>query len=64
MKKLLAIVFFGAIFLAINPQDAQAQTVDDDIYTKENVPAKEPMSYTHVREADVMWSKKIWQMID
>ncbi|MGM0496932.1 MAG: gliding motility protein GldN, partial [Bacteroidota bacterium] len=32
--------------------------------TKENVPAKEPMSYTHVREADVMWSKKIWQMID
>jgi len=64
MKKLLAIVFFGTIFLAINPQDVKAQTVDDDIYTKENVPAKETMSYTHVREADVMWSKKLWQMID
>jgi len=64
MKKLLAIIFFGVIFLAINPQDVKAQTVDDDIYTKENVPAKEPMAYTHVREADVMWSKKIWQMID
>jgi len=65
MKRLFAIVFFGVVFLSINPQqEAKAQTVDDDIYTKENIPAKEPMSYVHVREADVMWSKKIWQMID
>jgi gliding motility associated protien GldN len=65
MKRLFAIVFFGVVFLSLSPQqEVRAQTVDDDIYTKENIPAKEPMSYVHVREADVMWSKKIWQMID
>ncbi|MFO8235499.1 MAG: gliding motility protein GldN [Bacteroidales bacterium] len=65
MKKVLtAIVFFGIIFAIFISQETQAQTVRDEVYTKENVPAKEPLSYAHLREADVMWSKKLWQMID
>ncbi|MFP4525994.1 MAG: gliding motility protein GldN [Bacteroidales bacterium] len=65
MKKvLITIVFFGIIFAAWNLKETKAQSVRDEVYTKENVPAKEPLEYSHLREADVMWSKKLWQMID
>jgi len=35
------------------------------LYVKENVGiTRKPIPYHHLREADVMWKKKIWQMID
>lgn len=64
MKRLFAILFFGILLFSSNTAEVKAQTVDDDVYTKENIPAKEPMQYRYLREADVMWSKKLWQMID
>lgn len=64
MKRFFLFLILGAIFISINPQETKAQTVEDDIYTKENIPAKKPMPYVHLREADVMWTKKTWQMID
>ena len=36
----------------------------DGIYTKENSRTRRAISYTSLREADVMWSKRIWRMID
>ncbi|MFH2095623.1 MAG: gliding motility protein GldN [Bacteroidota bacterium] len=45
--------------------NASAQgDVLDGIYVKEHVPARKPIPYYHLREADVMWSKRIWRMID
>jgi gliding motility associated protien GldN len=41
-----------------------AQSVLDGVYVKEHVPARKPVPYYHLREADVMWSKRIWRMID
>ncbi|HKK61296.1 MAG TPA: gliding motility protein GldN [Bacteroidales bacterium] len=36
-----------------------------DVYERENiVPEKKPIPYPHIREADVMWAKDIWRMID
>jgi gliding motility associated protien GldN len=64
MKRLVVFFFLGVFILMANPQKSQAQTVDDDVYTKENIPGKKPMDYVSLREADVMWSKKLWQMID
>ena len=65
MKRLFVFLLFGVILTAVFPhQEANAQTVSDDIYTKQNVPNKEPIPYVSLREADVMWSKKLWQMID
>lgn len=39
-------------------------TVLDGVYVKEHTLTKTPLSYPFLREADVMWSKKIWRIID
>ena len=36
----------------------------DGVYVKEHIPTKMVVQYTHLREADVMWSKRIWRTID
>ena len=64
MKRFLVLLFLGVLFVSLNPKASNAQTVDDEVFTKENIPAKKPLDYPHLREADVMWSKKIWQLID
>ncbi len=64
MKRLFAFLLFGVIVLAAGAPEGQAQTVNDNIYTKQNVKAKQPIPHVSLREADVMWSKKLWQMID
>ena len=40
------------------------QNVLDGVYVKESNPARRVVTYTYLREADVMWSKKIWRHID
>ena len=63
MKKIiisfLSIVLFGGAFTALH-----AQKILDGIYIKENTPTRRVIPYTHVREADVMWNKRIWRTID
>ena len=41
-----------------------AQKILDAIYIKENTPTRRVIPYTHVREADVMWNKRIWRKLD
>jgi len=41
-----------------------AQNVLDGIYTKDHVPARKPVPYNHLREADMAWSKKVWRLLD
>jgi gliding motility associated protien GldN len=36
----------------------------DMVYKKEHIFNKKPIAYPHVREADVMWSKVVWRIID
>ncbi len=36
----------------------------DGIYTKENTNNRRAIPYTYLREADVMWSKRVWRVID
>ena len=31
---------------------------------QEHVPTKRVIGYTHLREADVLWSKRVWRTID
>lgn len=40
------------------------QNVLDGVYVKENNPARRVIPYPYLREADVMWSKKVWRHID
>ena len=66
MKKLIVfiitIVFFA---LSIN---TQAQVLDPvngpRAWKKENVGQEKAISLTHIREADVMWSKRVWRTLD
>lgn len=43
---------------------AAAQTVLDGAYIKEHTKTKRVVPYTHIREADVMWARRVWRTID
>ena len=60
MKRLglLAIALVGFV------QFSHSQSVLDGVYVKEHIPTKKLIQYTHLREADVMWEKRIWRVID
>jgi gliding motility associated protien GldN len=36
----------------------------DGVYVREHYPARKAIPYAPLREADVMWSKRIWRVID
>jgi gliding motility associated protien GldN len=59
MKRSIGLLLIAIIYFA--PVEAQ---VLDGLYVKEHTPARKPIPYTHLREADVMWSKRIWRNID
>lgn len=40
-----------------------AQNVLDGVYVKEHTPTRQVVPYAHLREADVMWNKRIWRVI-
>ena len=52
-----------AAFIIMNIM-TYAQNVLDGVYVKENNPARRVVPYPYLREADVMWSKKMWRHID
>ncbi len=60
--KLAAFLMFVGV-LTSNVSNAQ-QEVLDGTYVKEHHPSKRVIPYTPLREADVMWLKRIWRVID
>lgn len=64
MRKLffsfLSLAFFGFGFSAT----VEAQHVLDNIYVKEHMANHRPVPYPSIREADIMWSKRVWRIID
>jgi gliding motility associated protien GldN len=64
MKKLLLLFFAALMICCLNSRDTLAQFVNNGIYEKENIPGKKPVPYPSLREADVLWSKQIWRIID
>ena len=63
MRKFL--VFFGVLALLIGAtkQEAKAQIIDG-AYKREDVKDRKPTPLPFIREADVMWRKKVWRIID
>jgi gliding motility associated protien GldN len=76
MKKILvfiAVVYTAAITSVVNAQESnsggnvlkpKSAPPRDGPYDKEHVKARKAVPYTNLREADVMWSKRIWRVID
>jgi gliding motility associated protien GldN len=68
MKKVL--VVFSVVLLLVSLQgNVNAQNIPgnpplDGVYQKIHIPNRVPVPYEHLREADVMWSKRIWRVID
>ncbi|MCF8276027.1 MAG: gliding motility protein GldN [Flavobacteriales bacterium] len=63
MKKLLVIL--SVVFISAFASNwAVGQNVLDGVYVKEHYPTRKVIPYTHLREADVMWSTRIWRKLD
>lgn len=61
MNKILIITSLILLVLAGNTRQAEAQ--EKWIYEKQ-IGERTPVPYPALREADVMWSKKVWRMVD
>ncbi len=68
MKKLrflIAILIVTTVAMNIQAQEViKPPKYPDGIYTKENTRTRRAIPYAHLREADVMWSKRVWRVID
>ncbi len=68
MKKLK--ILFLVLIVTIVTVNISAQEVieppkyPDGVYTKENSRTRRAIPYPTLREADVMWSKRVWRVID
>ena len=56
----------NAQFEEINggPVNVPSEGVVDGVYIQEHIPTKRLIPYEYVREADVIWSKRVWSFID
>lgn len=65
---LAAVIGFSAAsqrILNAGPINVSGETgVIDGVYLPENIPTKRMIQYPSVREADVMWSKRVWRTVD
>lgn len=60
LRKLIVVCLI--VFCSV-PLFAQNKVLDKP-WIKENTPTRRVIPYTHVREADVMWQRRIWRTID
>jgi gliding motility associated protien GldN len=67
MKKTIFLVFVS-IFLAGARFSTDAQVLEgpprDGIYDRSTITQIDPIPYCYIREADVIWSKRIWRTLD
>ena len=64
MRNLKNILCFAPLALGLTAMDTSAQTVLDGAYIKEHTKTKRVVPYPHIREADVMWYRRVWRTID
>jgi gliding motility associated protien GldN len=68
MKKIMvliaALAFTCALQKPANAQNNLGTPPQDGIYNKSAIPNRQPIPYEHLREADVMWAKRIWRVVD
>jgi gliding motility associated protien GldN len=72
MKKLIACLLVVApigittaqIEVSGGPINNPSPNVIDGVYIQQHIPTKKMIPYEHVREADVIWSSRVWRAID
>lgn len=63
MKKIFVFIGIVALLVVAIKQEAKAQIIDG-AYKRTDLSNRKPTSLPFVREADVMWRKKVWRIID
>ena len=61
MKKVILIF---CLLLGFAVPQLKAQNVLDGVYIKEHTPLRRVTPLCYLREADIMWSRRIWRVID
>ena len=65
MKKIILLLFTASLtFVGASAQDVLSTEDMNSIYKKDRSASKRVQAYAPLREADVMWSRKIWREID
>lgn len=64
MKHRFLFLMIGLAFFSAFLNVAKAQDLKTEVYEKIHIPNKKPVPYVSTREADVMWEKTVWRMID
>jgi gliding motility associated protien GldN len=57
-------VLFGQTGINGGPVNTPAPNVTDGVFMKTQIPTKRMVPYEPVREADVIWSKRVWRTLD
>jgi gliding motility associated protien GldN len=63
MRTILNVLIILAVVFGMSGS-LVAQDTKVEVYDKIHIPYKKPIPYPYTREADVMWAKVIWRMID
>jgi gliding motility associated protien GldN len=67
MKKAIFLVFVSVFLIGIK-LNSRAQVLEgpprDGVYDKTAIKQMQPIPYSPLREADVIWSKRLWRVID
>lgn len=68
MRRVAILLTGAALFIlsfSVSAQDQKKESlVMDDLYVRETIPQRLPVPYPHLREADMMWTKRVWRIID
>jgi len=61
----ISVVTIALLTVALSiSRTTMAQDTKPEVYDKIHIPKKKPIPYPYTREADVMWSKIVWRMLD
>lgn len=63
MKKVIILIGIVGLISVSVQFETKAQIIDG-AYNREDFSKRKPVSLPYVREADVIWSKKIWRIVD
>ena len=65
MKKTFVFILLVALMsMGFNAKIEAQSNILDNIYVKEHTANRRPIPYPSIREADIMWSKRVWRIID
>jgi gliding motility associated protien GldN len=64
MMKRVVTLLIGLSLITVSFVKLTAQDIKTEVYVREHIPLKVPVPYAYVREADVMWAKDIYRIID